>query len=62
MDVWADDVAGLLDEIGVEKSHVHGTSMGGMVAVRYAAKYPERVARLVLDCPSEKSDFMSRAR
>lgn len=62
MDVWADDAADLLDAIGVEATHVHGTSMGGMVAMRLAAKYPERVNGLVVGCASAKSDFMSRAR
>jgi pimeloyl-ACP methyl ester carboxylesterase len=62
MDVWADDVAGLLDAIGVEKAHVHGTSMGGMVAIRLAARYPDKVDGLVIGCASAKSDFMSRAR
>ncbi|MGI9657430.1 MAG: alpha/beta fold hydrolase, partial [Gaiellaceae bacterium] len=62
MDVWADDVNGLLDHIGVERTHIHGTSMGGMVAIRFAAKYPERVAALVLDCTCAKCDFMARAR
>src|SRR3954471_8473819 len=42
MDVWADDIAGLLDAIGVERTHVHGTSMGGTIALRFAAKYPEK--------------------
>ncbi len=62
MDVWADDAAALLEAIGVERAHVHGTSMGGMVAIRLAAKHPERVYGLVLDCTAAKSDFMSAAR
>jgi pimeloyl-ACP methyl ester carboxylesterase len=62
MEVWADDIAALLDAIGVERAHVHGTSMGGMVAIKLAAKYPEKVDGLVLDCTAAKSDFMCRAR
>jgi pimeloyl-ACP methyl ester carboxylesterase len=62
MDGWADDCAALLDEIGVEKAHVHGTSMGGMVAIPLAAKYPEKIDGLVIDCAAAKSDFMCRAR
>lgn len=62
MDVWADDIAAMLDAIGVERTHVHGTSMGGMVAIRFAAKYPEKVDRLVLDCAAAKCDTMLRYR
>ena len=35
--------------------------MGGMVALAFAGRYPERVDGLVLDCASAKSDFMARA-
>jgi pimeloyl-ACP methyl ester carboxylesterase len=62
MDVWADDCAALLDGIGVEKAHVHGSSMGGMVAIRLAAKYPEKVDGLVVDCSAARSDTMSTYR
>src|SRR6476659_4653255 len=40
MDVWVDDMAGLIDVLGYEKLHVHGGSMGGFIAVLFAAKYP----------------------
>ena len=36
--------------------HLVASSMGGKVAVEYAACYPERVARLVLLCPSGLAD------
>jgi len=44
----ADDVIGLLDCIGVDKAHVLGLSLGGMVAQEIAISYPERVRKLVL--------------
>jgi pimeloyl-ACP methyl ester carboxylesterase len=62
MEVWADDCAALLEAVGVERAHVHGTSMGGMVAIKLAAKYPEKVAALVLGCSAAKSDTLSRYR
>jgi 4,5:9,10-diseco-3-hydroxy-5,9,17-trioxoandrosta-1(10),2-diene-4-oate hydrolase len=47
----ADAVASLLDELGIEKAHVLGNSLGASVAVRLVLAYPERVGRLVLMGP-----------
>jgi 3-oxoadipate enol-lactonase len=46
----AADAVQVLDEVGVERPHVVGTSLGGMVAQELALSYPERVDRLVLAC------------
>ena len=54
MEVWADDVAGLLDALGLAQAHVHGTSMGGMIAIVFAGKYPERTASVVINCAAAK--------
>jgi pimeloyl-ACP methyl ester carboxylesterase len=61
-DVWADDVAAVLAAAGIEKTHIHGTSMGGMVALKFAAKYPQMVDCLVVSCTSAKSDAMMKTR
>ncbi len=44
-------LAGLLDELGIERVHLVGNSLGGGTAVRFAINYPERAGRLVLMGP-----------
>ena len=44
----ADDLAGLLGELGVARASVVGMSMGGYTALAFAARYPDRLAALVL--------------
>ncbi len=44
-------LAGLLDELGVDRVHLVGNSLGGGTAVRFALRYPERAGRLVLMGP-----------
>jgi pimeloyl-ACP methyl ester carboxylesterase len=44
---WVDDLKEILDMIGIEKCHVLSTSNGSLVAIRFAAKYPERTAAIV---------------
>jgi pimeloyl-ACP methyl ester carboxylesterase len=51
----ADDSVGLLDVLGVDRAHVLGASMGGMIAQTVAINYPQRVLSLisVMSTPGE---------
>lgn len=42
----ADDAAGLLDALGIDKAHIVGGSMGGMIAQLVAANHPQKVLSL----------------
>jgi pimeloyl-ACP methyl ester carboxylesterase len=57
LEVWADDAAQMLDALGIRKAHVHGTSMGGMVATVMAGKYPDRIQSVVINCAAAKLGF-----
>lgn len=48
VDDLADDLAGLLDGLGIAKAHVVGLSLGGMTAQAFALRHPQRVEGLVL--------------
>jgi 4,5:9,10-diseco-3-hydroxy-5,9,17-trioxoandrosta-1(10),2-diene-4-oate hydrolase len=44
-------LAGMLGELGIERVHLVGNSLGGGTAVRFALAYPDQAARLVLMGP-----------
>jgi pimeloyl-ACP methyl ester carboxylesterase len=44
----ANDALGVLDAMGIQRAHVCGASMGGMIAQHIAAKHPQRVKSLTL--------------
>ena len=46
--MMADDAVELLKYLNIEKSHIAGTSMGGMIAQEIAINYPDMVDKLVL--------------
>ena len=48
--LMAGDALQVLDEAGIERAHVLGASLGGMIAQEMAAGTPERVDKLVLCC------------
>ena len=48
MEQLADDVAGLMDTLGMQNAILCGLSMGGYVALAFLRKYPQRVGGLIL--------------
>lgn len=48
----ADDVAGLLRGLRIERAHILGASFGGFVAQEFAFAYPEMTRTLTLSCTS----------
>ncbi|MBY0274216.1 alpha/beta hydrolase [Candidatus Binatia bacterium] len=52
----ADETAGLLDALKIDRAHVVGVSMGGMIAQELVLRHPERVRALVLACTYPEPD------
>lgn len=48
LDGYAEQVASVLTEKGIERATVCGVSFGGLIAVRFAAQHPERCNALIL--------------
>ena len=48
LDVWMNQIEGLLDTLGLEKVHLVGNSMGGALALHFINRHPNRIAKVVL--------------
>jgi pimeloyl-ACP methyl ester carboxylesterase len=48
MEMFVDDIKGLLDYLKIDKIHLVGLSLGGMISLNYILKYPNTVNKLVL--------------
>jgi pimeloyl-ACP methyl ester carboxylesterase len=47
-ETMADDAVSILDDLSIERVHLYGFSLGGMIAQQVALRHPERVQSLVL--------------
>ena len=54
----ADDAAALLDHLDIDRAHIVGASMGGMIAQIFAARFPERTKTLGLIFSSNNQAFL----
>lgn len=52
LDMQVDLYACLLDELGIQRTAVLGVSAGSTSAIRFAARYPERISAFVLQVPA----------
>jgi pimeloyl-ACP methyl ester carboxylesterase len=62
LSVLADQLAALMDHIGMVRAHIVGFSIGGMINRRFALDYPDKVASLViLNSPHNRGDVAQKA-
>jgi 3-oxoadipate enol-lactonase len=60
MELHADDLAALLDGLGIESAHIGGTSYGAEVSLAFALKYPQRTRRLIVTSAVSELDPVLR--
>lgn len=48
---YVDLIASLLDDLGIDKTHVVGSSLGGQIVLEFALEHPDRVNRVVAEGP-----------
>jgi pimeloyl-ACP methyl ester carboxylesterase len=60
MELFADDVAGFMQALGIEKAHITGLSLGAATGMWLAAKYPHKVKSLSLHSGWAKTDPFAR--
>ena len=59
-ELFADDVSGFMQAIGVDRAHIFGLSLGPAIGMWMAVKYPEKVKSLSLHSGWTKTDQFMR--
>ena len=59
--LMADDIAALIDHLGLDRPDIVGYSLGGGVAFMTAAKYPDKIGKLVTACVYLRPDAVDPA-
>ncbi len=62
MEQHADDLAALLDGLGIEQAHIAGISYGGEISLAFALRHPRRTRSLVVSSAVASADAEIRAR
>lgn len=62
IDDYIEHLVQLLDVLEIDRAHISGESLGGWVALKFAARHPERVASLVLNTPKNTRSKRSASR
>ena len=58
MSIMAGDTIGLMDYLGIEKAHIMGGSMGGMIAQEMAIDHLQRLDKLILFSTSADAQWL----
>jgi pimeloyl-ACP methyl ester carboxylesterase len=56
LDIFAHDIAGLLDQLNIREVVIGGLSMGGQIVMEFCRLYPERVRGILLAATSPKAE------
>lgn len=57
LEVLSDDIAEFCDILGIKQAAVFGWSLGGGYGAIFAAKYPEKISKLILHCALAPKGF-----
>jgi pimeloyl-ACP methyl ester carboxylesterase len=55
-ELFADDIAGFMQAVGIQRAHIAGVSLGAAIGMWLAAKYPDKVKSLSLHSGWTKTD------